>query len=270
MESALPRSSQPGQAAEGSRKEPGFRAAVSPAADFAARANRVPSPGGTAVGQERKSVGRGGFRSRAQGASCPGRNRGRLSGFFENPTGFRVDGTRGQGSAAARSAAPPGAGDKKPGVFQQHARSLLPSWSSLDRQEFSRPAAASCLRCQKTIGQFAGTHAGLTPVVCMKTTPPRCRPPLRAQRLAWWGRRNRCGPRLSAGRTTTSPLSGARRSRENARRRTMDSQTADEMLAMFSVIQAIKDAIDRYEQGEVNIREAIGIIREATAGLRAA
>lgn len=50
----------------------------------------------------------------------------------------------------------------------------------------------------------------------------------------------------------------------------MDSQTADEMLAMFSVIQAIKDAIDRYEQGEVNIREAIGIIREATAGLRAA
>jgi hypothetical protein len=50
----------------------------------------------------------------------------------------------------------------------------------------------------------------------------------------------------------------------------MDGQTADEMLAMFSVIQVIKDAIERYEQGEINVREAIGLIRGATAQIRAA
>lgn len=50
----------------------------------------------------------------------------------------------------------------------------------------------------------------------------------------------------------------------------MGNETVGEMLAMFAAIQAAKDAIDRYEQGELNVREALRLIQDATALGRAA
>lgn len=50
----------------------------------------------------------------------------------------------------------------------------------------------------------------------------------------------------------------------------MAAHNTDELLAMFRVIAVAKEAVEKYEAGEVNVGEAIRLIREATAHLRAA
>ncbi len=50
----------------------------------------------------------------------------------------------------------------------------------------------------------------------------------------------------------------------------MTSKDTAEMLAMFRVIEAAKEAVHKFEQGELNVREAIRLIQEATADVRAA
>jgi hypothetical protein len=78
----------------------------------------------------------------------------------------------------------------------------------------------------------------------------------------------RSGPRLSLTRSTTairSEIVG-----RNTRRRTMVAPNSDELLAMFCVIEAAKDAVEKFENGEINVREAIRLLREATVHLRAA
>jgi hypothetical protein len=44
----------------------------------------------------------------------------------------------------------------------------------------------------------------------------------------------------------------------------------EELLAMFRLIETAKDAIERFERGEMNIRDAIQQIVAATAWVRAA
>lgn len=50
----------------------------------------------------------------------------------------------------------------------------------------------------------------------------------------------------------------------------MVAHNSDELLAMYRVIQAAKDAVEKFEQGEINVREAVRMIRDATAHRRAA
>ena len=50
----------------------------------------------------------------------------------------------------------------------------------------------------------------------------------------------------------------------------MLSHETSEMLSMSRVIEAAKDAVERFENGELNVREAIALIREAEAQARAA
>ncbi len=50
----------------------------------------------------------------------------------------------------------------------------------------------------------------------------------------------------------------------------MVAPNSDELLAMFHVIEAAKNAVEKFENGEINVREAIRLLRDATARLRAA
>lgn len=50
----------------------------------------------------------------------------------------------------------------------------------------------------------------------------------------------------------------------------MISRKTADLLVIFRVIEGAKDAIEKFEQGEINAREAVQLIVEATALIRAA
>jgi hypothetical protein len=49
----------------------------------------------------------------------------------------------------------------------------------------------------------------------------------------------------------------------------MLAQDASAMLAMFRVIEVAKRAVEDFERGELNVREAVRLIEEAAADCRA-
>ncbi len=50
----------------------------------------------------------------------------------------------------------------------------------------------------------------------------------------------------------------------------MATPKAEEMMAMLRVIEAAKEAVKQFEDGDINLREAIRLLRDATTGVRAA
>ncbi len=50
----------------------------------------------------------------------------------------------------------------------------------------------------------------------------------------------------------------------------MLSDAASRLMEMFRVIEAAKDAVERFEDGEVNAREAVRLIVESASQNRAA
>ena len=50
----------------------------------------------------------------------------------------------------------------------------------------------------------------------------------------------------------------------------MVSQKAAEMLAILNVIQAAKQAVEKFEEGDINARDAVRLIQEAAVRVRAA
>jgi len=48
------------------------------------------------------------------------------------------------------------------------------------------------------------------------------------------------------------------------------AQNPDKLLAMYHVVEAAKDGIQKFENGEVNVREVIRVIADAMARLQAA
>lgn len=50
----------------------------------------------------------------------------------------------------------------------------------------------------------------------------------------------------------------------------MRADTREEMLAMFRLIEEARDAIEKFERGEMNVRDAVRQIVAATALVRAA
>jgi hypothetical protein len=50
----------------------------------------------------------------------------------------------------------------------------------------------------------------------------------------------------------------------------MHARTRTQLLAMFRVLEQTKDAVEKYERGEINLPEAIRLIKAATARVHAA
>ena len=50
----------------------------------------------------------------------------------------------------------------------------------------------------------------------------------------------------------------------------MGTAKMEDLLEMLRVMQVAKDAVTGFESGEMNLREAVELIREASASLRAA
>ncbi len=50
----------------------------------------------------------------------------------------------------------------------------------------------------------------------------------------------------------------------------MHPRNRNRLLTMFRVIEQTKDAVEKYERGEINLPEAIRRIQAATAGVHAA
>ena len=50
----------------------------------------------------------------------------------------------------------------------------------------------------------------------------------------------------------------------------MVDQNPEELLPMYVVVEAAKVAAEKFENGEINVREAIQLIADAMARLRAA
>ena len=50
----------------------------------------------------------------------------------------------------------------------------------------------------------------------------------------------------------------------------MPAPSRNELLAMYRVIVQAKDAVEQFERGEINLTEAVGIIRNAITLLAAA
>jgi hypothetical protein len=50
----------------------------------------------------------------------------------------------------------------------------------------------------------------------------------------------------------------------------MNSRSAQNLLAVFAAIEAVKTAVQRFEDGEINVFDALEVIRDVTARSRAA
>jgi hypothetical protein len=50
----------------------------------------------------------------------------------------------------------------------------------------------------------------------------------------------------------------------------MGTRKTDELLAMFRMMEVAKDAIQKFEDGDVSVRDAIRMIRDAVMLVRAA
>ncbi len=50
----------------------------------------------------------------------------------------------------------------------------------------------------------------------------------------------------------------------------MGTRKTEELLAMLRVVQVAKDAIQQFEDGDINVRDAIRMIRDAVTLVRAA
>jgi hypothetical protein len=119
-------------------------------------------------------------------------------------------------------------------------------------------AARHDQRCRHVIANFGDLEGGGEP----SGFAGRCTCRLRPLRL-------RKGPRLSV----ATPITRERfapNPTETAGTPAVNSTEASEMLSLFRVIEATKEAIERYEKGEINVRETIRLIRESALTVRVA